>query len=71
MGRPLEATPHEARRSTLQGLAPYADDPRVHATDLDHPVDDVRVALVVLVTVVRVWSGVKNDMGWNRYNRHH
>ncbi|WP_323676519.1 hypothetical protein [Halorubellus sp. PRR65] len=27
------------------------------------------VALVVLVNVVRVWSGVRSDMGWNRYDQ--
>lgn len=26
------------------------------------------VALVVLVNALRVWNGVRSDMGWNRYN---
>ncbi|MFC6953234.1 hypothetical protein [Halorubellus litoreus] len=26
------------------------------------------IALVVLVNVVRVWSGVRSDMGWDRYD---
>ncbi|WP_227131217.1 hypothetical protein [Halorubellus salinus] len=28
----------------------------------------VLVALVVLINVVRVWSGVRSDMGWDRYD---
>lgn len=28
----------------------------------------VLLALVVLVNVARVWSGVRSDMGWDRYD---